>query len=158
MGGKGDRLLITGYDETRDAATLMRDFKITPTRDLTLIEFDRAARDTLENARNTNAWMRQRHVGHVTLVTSNDHIGRSMLMLTSENPVIGTRFSACSTPEIVPDTQVAEENLKYTAVLLTPKIMIPESRWWREAGKNVLVKFVDYLPSFEAPAYSSKPC
>lgn len=158
MAGMGATLFITGIDEQRDARDLLRAYDIPQTRDLAGIVFDRDARDTVENARNANAWMKRQNISDAILVTGDFHVNRSLADLQKYDPA-PVRMSVCPTLEPQSESATAAENLKYLAAAMMPAALIPESRETRALVSATLTRIAAYQPRFFAPAKKpAHPC
>lgn len=82
--GKAGQLLISGVSKGMSLETLKkrRDVEITTTREITL---DEKSTNTVENAIEAAAWVRQNRIKSFRLVTSNYHMPRSMAEFRANN-------------------------------------------------------------------------
>lgn len=121
--GYGQRLLISGVNETTTRAEIA---KLNPGQ-LSLLEccvdLDRRARNTIGNAIETRRWVGEREFSSIIVVTSNYHMPRTMLEL--DNAMPGVR----KIPHAVSPTGVDVDN------------------WWRDpvAARLLGQEYVKYL-------------
>jgi DUF218 domain-containing protein len=156
MAGMADKLFITGIEEQRSALQLLREFDIPQTRMLDGIEFDRIARDTIENARNAQTWMKKAQISDVILVTSEFHMNRSLSLLTRETRG-QTNIATCAIEQPVTQQMASAESLKYWVSANVPALFVPESRDTRAAISAFLTK-VSNAAHFKSSQHSRLPC
>lgn len=157
MKGTGDLLLITGIDVQEDAPTLLERYNIPRTRPLDDIRFDRNARDTVENAQYTARWMREHGIGHMTLITSDFHISRSLRLLHSTNAPRTARISACAVTDDMPADVWETESAKDAIVAFAPAFVQNAPLSWRKIVSGTAEKFANYMPRVQ-PMSPAPPC
>lgn len=84
--GYGERLLISGVNETTTRAEIAR---LNPGQRRLLdccVDLDRRARNTIGNAIETRRWVSERDFSSIIVVTSNYHMPRTMLELDNAMP------------------------------------------------------------------------
>lgn len=118
--GMGTRLLITGvhkdtgFGDIRDA--LMGDLAQTSMQELECcIDLDKAARDTVGNARETARWVRSRGYDSLIIVTASYHMPRSLIEFRRAMP-----------------------NVTLTAYPVFPD-SVPLNEWWQRRGTTTLL-------------------
>jgi len=86
--GKGERLLITGVHPEVSLASLKKALNSKSDKFDCCIDLGRQAEDTIGNATETAAWVRQHHYRSIILVTSTYHMPRAALELKRAMPDI----------------------------------------------------------------------
>lgn len=125
QGGRGKRMLISGVHPRVTRADLLRITQLPPERLDCCVDVDTKALDTHGNARETEAWTRQRGYRSLILVTSNFHMPRSI-----------TEFALA-----MPDVTVIPHPV-------VPR-GFPEEAWWLHAGtaRLLLSEYLKFLPA-----------
>ena len=86
--GKGERLLISGVNERTSRATLRGLIANAGTRFDCCVDIDRAALDTIGNARQASIWAQDHGFGSLIVVTSDYHLPRSLIEFRRAMPGI----------------------------------------------------------------------
>lgn len=81
--GRGERLLISGVNESNDLKEMLRVLQIDPAEFGDRVDLDYKAHDTIGNARETSNWAEALGYEHIILVTSAYHMPRAEVEITS---------------------------------------------------------------------------
>ncbi len=82
-GGYGERLLISGVNESNSREDILKLLSLTPELGACCVDLDYAARDTVGNARETAIWSEALGYEHIILVTSAYHMPRAEIEIGS---------------------------------------------------------------------------
>lgn len=107
--GRGERLLISGVNESNDRDDILALLKLGPKLSACCVDLDYAARDTIGNARETSNWSDALGYEHIILVTSSYHMPRAEVEISAVRGRI----------HITPYPVLADENIK----------------WWKNGAK-----------------------
>jgi uncharacterized SAM-binding protein YcdF (DUF218 family) len=123
--GKGERLLISGVNERTSRAAIRNMVANADTRFDCCVDIDRAALDTIGNARQAGIWARNRGFRSLIIVTSDYHLPRSLVEFRRAMPGVTVYpVSANSDAENAADSSrdrlrtLALEFFKYIAARL----------------------------------------
>lgn len=83
--GKGERLLISGVNESNDRDDVLRLLKLEAEGKGQFVDLDYAARDTIGNARETSSWAEALGYEHIILVTSAYHMPRAEIEIAARH-------------------------------------------------------------------------
>lgn len=108
-GGHGERLLISGVNESNARDDILALLKLDPKLSACCVDLDYAARDTIGNARETSNWSDALGYEHIILVTSAYHMPRAEVEISAVRGRI----------HITPYPVRADENVK----------------WWKDESK-----------------------
>lgn len=127
--GKAQKLFVSGVHPGVEVSELLRASRQTPDNVPCCIELGHAADNTIGNARETAAWMKQENLHSLRLVTANYHMARSLLEFSRAMPEI----------EIVPHP-------------VFPDILKAQP-WWRSpvAANLVINEYDKYLFTLARP-------
>ena len=131
--GKAKKLFISGVHPGVEVASLLRSVGQAPETVPCCVVLGHAADNTLGNALETDAWMRQEHFHSIRLVTSNYHMRRALL-----------EFSRA-----MPETRVVPNPVFPEAV--------KQERWWasRRTLELILGEYDKYLWALVRPSFLS---
>ena len=123
--GKAKRVLITGVNRTTTLEALKNLASQGDQYFTCCVDIDKDARNTIDNATETSAWVALRHYGSIIVVTSNYHMPRALAELARVMPGV----------TLIPYS-VVDNN-----VHLDP--------WWNYPGtsKLLLSEYLKYLPA-----------
>jgi uncharacterized SAM-binding protein YcdF (DUF218 family) len=122
--GRGERLLISGVNERTSRATLRSMIANAGTRFDCCVDIDRAALDTIGNARQASIWVQERGFGSLIVVTSDYHLPRSLIEFRRAMPGIAIYPVSANSGGQTADAgwdryrTLAQEFLKYLAAQL----------------------------------------
>lgn len=121
--GKATRMLISGVNQQASRDDIRGVAKATRRFYNCCVDLDRAALDTVGNARETARWARKLHYHSLILVTSDFHMPRAMLELRAALPDVSI------TPYPVVSTELNAR------------------RWWRskEGARRMTLEYCKYL-------------
>lgn len=108
-GGHGERLLISGVNESNARDDILALLKLDPKLSACCVDLDYAARDTIGNARETSNWSDALGYEHIILVTSAYHMPRAEVEISAVRGRI----------HITPYPVLADKNVK----------------WWKDKSK-----------------------
>jgi len=129
--GKAKKLFISGVHPGVEVASLLRSVGQAPETVPCCVVLGHAADNTLGNALETDAWMRQEHFHSIRLVTSNYHMRRALLEFSRAMPEA----------RVVPNPVFPEA--------------VKQERWWVSRGtlELILGEYDKYLWALVRPGF-----
>ncbi|HMK68597.1 MAG TPA: YdcF family protein [Stellaceae bacterium] len=129
--GKAKKLFISGVHPGVEVASLLRSVGQAPETVPCCVVLGHSADNTLGNALETDAWMRQEHFHSIRLVTSNYHMRRALLEFSRAMPEA----------RVVPNPVFPEA--------------VKQERWWVSRGtlELILGEYDKYLWALVRPGF-----
>nr|WP_245304165.1 YdcF family protein [Hoeflea olei] len=131
--GVGERLLISGVNPTTSGAALRR---ATGTKSATFdccVDIGYEALDTIGNANETAAWIREHDYSRILVVTNNYHMPRSLLELQQASPDVTFIAHPVSHSDLKTDAWLTDPMALRTLLVEYAKYSLARLRNWSGA-------------------------